>query len=442
MKKVYMSTLGCAKNLVDSEMMLGSLLDNGYQSTEELSDSDIAIINTCGFIEAAKEESVNEILQIAQQKTTGKLQKLVVTGCLAQRYSKELQEEIPEIDLILGTTSFVNIVSELEKQENKTRMLIESIDKEIPMMNRVLLTNSPSAYLKIAEGCDNLCTYCIIPKLRGKYRSRELAEIIEEAKSLAQNGVKELIIIAQDTTKFGLDSYGKKMLPELLKELDKIESLQWIRVLYSYPEDISEEMVCTIKEAKKVLPYFDMPIQHASNSILRKMNRKTSAEQIREKVAMIRKNIPDAVIRTTIIVGFPQETDEDFEELCQFVEEVQFDRLGVFEYSEEEGTPAAKMSGQVDADVKAQRKAELMGIQQQISYNKNKEFIGKILKVLIEEKEEEGVYSGRTYRDMIEIDGLVFVHLKKECSIGEFIDVKIIDVMEYDLIGERYEYTE
>lgn len=441
MKKVFISTLGCAKNMVDSEMMLGSLLHNGYENTNKISDADIAIINTCGFIEAAKEESINEILQFAKHKTNGDLKKLIVTGCLAQRYSKELEQEIPEIDLILGTTSFINIVSQLEKETPAAKSVIESIDKEIPSLERFLLTESHTAYLKIAEGCDNFCTYCIIPKLRGKYRSRDLQEILEEARGLVKNGVRELIVIAQDTTKYGIDNYGRKMLPELLRELDKIEELVWVRVLYSYPEDIDEEMVLAIKSSEKILPYFDMPIQHASDVVLKKMNRKTSAAQIKDKVQMIRRHIPDATIRTTIIVGFPQESEKDFEFLCRFVEEMQFDRLGVFEYSEEEGTPAAKMSGQIDPETKSQRKDRLMALQQEISYRKNKDFIGKTLKALLEDQ-EEGVYVGRTSRDMIEIDGIVFVNTNKNCSRGEFVDVRITDALEYDLIGEIDEHTE
>lgn len=442
MVKVYISTLGCAKNLVDSEMMVGSLTNSGYEITNVLEDAEVAVVNTCGFIESAKEESINEILYIAKHKVHSNLKKLVVTGCLAQRYANDLEKEIPEIDLILGTTSFIEIVSQLKKKALKEKILIESMDKEIPTMHRHLLTDPHTAYLKIAEGCDNLCTYCIIPKLRGKYRSRELEEILAEAQILADDGVKELVIIAQDTTKYGLDNYGKKMLPELLRQLNKIENIQWIRILYSYPEDIDEELVMAIRDSEKVLPYFDMPIQHASDNVLKKMNRKTSAKQIREKISMIRSNIPNAVIRTTIIVGFPQESEEDFKYLCKFVEEIEFDRLGVFEYSEEEGTPAAKMLGKIDAETKAHRKKELMLIQQKISLKKNKTFEGGILKVLVEDQEEQGVYTGRTYRDMMEIDGLVFIRSDVQCNIGEFVDVMITDAMEYDLIGEIYEHTE
>ena len=445
MKRVYVSTLGCAKNLVDSEMMIGSLLDSGYRSTEALEEADIAIVNTCGFIEAAKEESIHEILEIAESKKAGKLNRLVVTGCLAQRYSEELQMEIPEIDLILGTTSFIHIVSKLEELESKRGdklLSIEDINKEIPTMRRQLLTQSHTAYLKIAEGCDNLCTYCIIPKLRGKYRSRSMEDILAEARELVKYGARELIIIAQDTTKFGLDTEGRKLLAPLLQELNKIEKLKWVRVLYSYPEDIDEEIVLTISRSEKILPYFDIPIQHASDRILKRMNRHTSNRQIAEKVAMIRKHLPESTIRTTIIVGFPQETEEDFEELCSFIQAIRFDRLGAFEFSSEEGTPAAKMSGQVPDAVKRLRRDRLMEIQQQISKETNRGYVGKELEVLIEAKEDKGVFSGRSYRDMIEIDGLVFVHSNKELKCGEFVKVKITDSLEYDLIGEYHEFTE
>lgn len=442
MKKIYISTLGCAKNLVDSEMMVGSLLSSGYQNSNDLDQADIAIVNTCGFIESAKEESIAEILEIAKKKQDGKLKQLVVTGCLAQRYSKELEEEIPEIDLILGTTSFNHIVEKIEAlEEGKRDMLIESIDKSIEELPRHLLTESYSAYLKIAEGCDNLCTYCIIPKLRGKYRSRNMEDIVSEAKSLAENGVKEIIIIAQDTTKYGKDNYNKKMLPQLLQQIDEIKGIEWIRVLYSYPEDIDLELVQVIKNSQKILPYFDMPIQHGSNRILKLMNRHTTKEQIREKVQMIRREIPSGVIRTTLIVGFPMENEEDFQELAEFVEEMEFDRLGVFEYSLEENTPAAKMTGQLAPEIKFQRRAKIMEIQQEISRKKNKEYVGQQMRVLIDGKSEDGIYEGRTYRDMMEIDGIVFVHSDRNLKKGDMIHVSITDSLDYDLIGEYYEHT-
>lgn len=441
MKKIFFSTLGCAKNLVDSEMMAGSLEQAGYKITDEVSLADIAIINTCGFIESAKEESINEILYIASKKNGGKLSKLVVTGCLAQRYSEELIKEIPEIDLLLGTTSFDNIVNEIEKPNANNKILIESINKQILDLPRRIFTQKYSSYLKIAEGCDNLCTYCIIPKLRGKYRSREMENIVNEAKDLVKNGTKELILIAQDTSKYGIDLYNEKKLPELLIELDKIEGLEWIRLLYLYPEDIDERLLDTIKKSNRIVPYFDMPIQHSSDKILKYMNRHTNKAELKEKINLIRRYLPEATIRTTLIVGFPNETEEDFKELLDFVEEIKFDRLGVFEYSKEEGTPAAKMKNQVEDNIKRIRRNKIMEEQQIISLNTNKSFLGKKLKVLIEREEDANIYSGRSYRDMIEIDGLVYVNSTKKLKRGDFVEVVINDAMEYDLLGDYYEFS-
>lgn len=439
MEKVYISTLGCAKNLVDSEMMLGTLMEKDYKQVADIVDADIAIVNTCGFIEAAKEESVNEILDLGQYKSKGKLKYLIVTGCLAQRYADELLSEIPEIDIVLGTTSFDMIFNKIEELKTGVKSsLITDIDKHIQEnIPRSLLTDTYTAYLKIAEGCDNLCTYCIIPKLRGKYRSRKLEDIIKEATILAKNGVKELVVIAQDTTKYGLDLYGEKRISHLLRELNKIDGLKWIRVLYSYPEDVDAEFVQAVKESEKVLPYFDMPIQHGNDQILKLMNRKTTQGEIRENIQRIREQLPNATIRTSIIVGFPQETKAQFEELCNFVEEIQFDRLGVFAYSQEEDTPAAKLSGQIDEETKLERRNKLMELQQGISLQKNQSFIGQNLEILIENKCDAGVYEGRSYRDMAEIDGLVYVHTQRELKKGEFVEVKITQALEYDLIGEE-----
>lgn len=438
MEKIFISTLGCAKNLVDSEMMLGTLVKNDYVQTGSIMDADIAIVNTCGFIEAAKEESINEILELAQYKERGNLKHLIVTGCLAQRYSDELLSEIPEIDIVLGTTSFDMILEKIEELKGGIRSsLITDIDKHIAEeIPRSLLTDTFSAYIKIAEGCDNHCTYCIIPKLRGKYRSRRQEDILKEARQLAKNGVKELIVIAQDTTKYGLDIYGKKAISDLMRELNEIEGLKWIRILYSYPEDVDAEFVKAVKECQKVLPYFDMPVQHANDAILKLMNRKTSKQQIKENIDRIRKEIPEASIRTSIIVGFPTETQEQFDELCEFVKEVKFDRLGVFAYSREEDTPAAILEGQIDEDIKQERKNRLMEIQQGISYEKNKTFVGSTLEVMIDEKVEDGLYEGRSYRDMMEIDGLVFVKTQEDLKKGQFVNVKITEALEYDLTGE------
>ena len=438
MEKIFISTLGCAKNLVDSEMMLGTLVKNDYVQTGSIMDADIAIVNTCGFIEAAKEESINEILELAQYKERGNLKHLIVTGCLAQRYSDELLSEIPEIDIVLGTTSFDMILEKIEELKGGIRSsLITDIDKHIAEeIPRSLLTDTFSAYIKIAEGCDNHCTYCIIPKLRGKYRSRRQEDILKEARQLAKNGVKELIVIAQDTTKYGLDIYGKKAISDLMRELNEIEGLKWIRILYSYPEDVDAEFVKAVKECEKVLPYFDMPVQHANDAILKLMNRKTSKQQIKENIDRIRKEIPEASIRTSIIVGFPTETQEQFDELCEFVKEVKFDRLGVFAYSREEDTPAAILEGQIDEDIKQERKNRLMEIQQGISYEKNKTFVGSTLEVMIDERVEDGLYEGRSYRDMMEIDGLVFVKTQEDLKKGQFVNVKITEALEYDLTGE------
>lgn len=441
MKRIFFSTLGCAKNLVDSEMMAGSLEEAGYKITEDVALADIAIINTCGFIESAKEESINEILYIASKKNGGKLSKLVVTGCLAQRYSEELIKEIPEIDLLLGTTSFDNIVNEIEKSNSKDKIVIESINKQILDLPRHIFTQKYSSYLKIAEGCDNLCTYCIIPKLRGKYRSREMENIVNEAKDLAKRGTKELILIAQDTSKYGIDLYKEKKLPELLQELDKIDGLEWIRILYLYPEDIDVRLLDTIKKSKKIVPYFDMPIQHSSDRILKYMNRHTNKAELKEKINLIRTYLPNATIRTTLIVGFPNETEEDFEELLDFVKEIKFDRLGVFEYSQEEGTPAAKMKNQIEEETKQIRRNKIMETQQVISLNNNKSFVGKTIKVIIEREEDVNIYSGRSYRDMIEIDGIVYVNSTKKLKRGDFVEVLINDAMEYDLLGDYYEFS-
>lgn len=438
MNKIFISTLGCAKNLVDSEMMLGTLLSKNYEQSHDIIDADIAIINTCGFIEAAKEESINEILDIAQYKSKGKLKHLIVTGCLAQRYSQELLSEIPEIDIVLGTTSFDMILEKIEELKKGIKnSLITDIDKHIKEeIPRSLLTDTFTAYLKIAEGCDNHCTYCIIPKLRGKYRSRKQEDVVKEALQLAKNGVKELIVIAQDTTKYGLDLYGRKTISDLMRELNKIEELKWIRILYSYPEDVDQDFVKAVKECDKVLPYFDIPIQHANDKILKLMNRQTNKAQIKANIERIRAEIPKASIRTSIIVGFPTETEEQFQELCEFVQDVKFDRLGVFAYSQEEDTPAALLDGQIDEDIKQERKNRLMEVQQHISSEKNKSFVGTTMEAIIESKADEGVYEGRTYRDMMEIDGLVFIHTDKELKKGQFINVKITDSLEYDLIGE------
>ena len=438
-KSVFISTLGCSKNLVDSEVMLNILLENGLQKVDSPRLADIAVINTCGFIESAKEESINEILEIAKYKQIGKLKYLIVTGCLSQRYSEELKKELPEVDSFLGTTSFehiYNIIQGLELGENNSLILDINHDLK-PDSKRSLLTEKYTAFLKIAEGCDNLCTYCIIPKLRGKYRSRKLEDIVKEAKELAASGVKEIIIIAQDTTKYGLDIYNEKSLPRLLRELNAIEDLNWIRFLYSYPEDIDLDLILAVKESDKVCSYFDMPIQHSHDQVLKRMNRKTTGKHIEDTIALIRAHIPEAVLRTTLITGFPGETDEEFDALYDFVKKIEFDRLGVFAYSKEEGTPAAIMSGQVAEEIKEERKNKIMQLQQEISLRKNQALIGKDFEVIIEKEIEPNLYEARSYRDVPEIDGIIYVKALSSHNEGEFTKVTIKDAMEYDLLGDE-----
>ena len=438
MLKIALESLGCSKNLVDAEIMMGILNRKGYKLVGNMEEADIALVNTCGFIESAKQESIQTILEIAQLKETANLKLLIVTGCLAQRYSDELKEEIPEIDAIVGTGSYQNIdeiVAGLEK-ENKIVSLNDiefAFNEELP---RYVSTPSYMAYLKISEGCDKHCTYCIIPKLRGKQRSRKIEDIVSEAKDLAARGVKELVVIAQDSTMYGSDLYGKAVLPELLEELAQIEGIKWIRIMYSYPESITEELVQVIKKYDNICNYFDMPIQHASNKILKLMNRHTTKEDILSKVEMIRKNIPDATLRTTIITGFPGETEEDFEELLEFAETVKFDRLGAFAYSREEGTAADKLPNHIDDEVKEQRRDRLMMLQQGISQEVMANKIGKTFEVLIEEQIEKNVYMGRTEGDAEEIDSIVYVKSKKQLNPGEFVKVEINNALEYDLMGD------
>lgn len=438
MLKIALESLGCSKNLVDAEIMMGILNKKGYKLIGNFEEADIIIVNTCGFIESAKQESIETILEFAALKETGNLKLLVVTGCLAQRYSDELKTEIPEIDAIVGTGSYQNIdeiMGNLQK-ENKVVSLndIEVVyNEELP---RYVSTPTYMAYLKIGEGCDNHCTYCIIPKLRGKYKSRKMEDIIKEAKNLASRGVKELVVIAQDTTKYGCDLYGEEKLPELLKELSNIEGLKWIRIMYSYPESITEELVQVIKEHDNICNYFDMPIQHASNRILKLMNRNTTKEDILSKIEMIRKNIPEATLRTTIITGFPGETEDDFKELIEFAKTVEFDRLGAFAYSREENTAADKLPDHIEDSVKVQRRDALMMVQQEISQKLNNKKIGNIYEVLIEEQIEDSVYIGRTKGDAEEIDSIVYVKSLDELKVGDFVEVKINSALEYDLMGD------
>lgn len=438
MLKIALESLGCSKNLVDAEIMMGILNRKGYKLVGEFEEADIILVNTCGFIESAKQESIDTILDLAQLKENGNLKLLIVTGCLAQRYAKELQAEIPEIDAIVGTGSYQQIdeiIANLEKENNIVSLndIEFAYNEDLP---RYVTTPEYMAYLKIGEGCDNHCTYCIIPKLRGRYRSRKMEDIIKEAKDLASKGVKELVVIAQDTTKYGLDLYGEVKLPQLLEELAQIDGIKWIRIMYSYPESITEELVKVIKKYDNICNYFDMPIQHASNKVLKLMNRHTTKEDIKSKVEMIRKYIPDATLRTTIIVGFPGETDEDFNELVEFAKDMKFDRLGAFAYSREEDTPADKLPNHLDEDVKLQRRDQLMLVQQEISQNLNAQKIDNKYEVLIEEQIEDKVYIGRTQGDAEEIDSIVYVKSENQLEIGSFVKVKINNALEYDLMGD------
>lgn len=438
-------SLGCDKNLVDTEVMLGLLAKKGHQMIDDETQADIVIVNTCCFIHDAKEESIQTILEMAQLKETAVLKKLIVTGCLAQRYKEEILEEIPEVDAVLGTTSYDEIAevidglfSDSPMERADARMIMKDVDY-LPetQKGRLVTTGGHFAYLKIAEGCDKHCTYCIIPKIRGNFRSVPMEELIDEAKELADQGVKELILVAQETTLYGKDIYGEKSLPRLLKALCKIQGLRWIRILYCYPEEITDELIQVIKEEPKICHYLDLPIQHASDAILKRMGRKTSKEQLISIIGKLREEIPDITLRTTLITGFPGETDEQHEELMDFVDQMEFERLGVFTYSPEEDTPAAEMPDQISEEIKQDRQAELMELQQDIVFDRNEDLIGEEMLVMIEGKvADENAYVGRTYRDAPNVDGLIFVNTDEELFSGDFAKVKVTGAMDYDLIGE------
>ncbi len=437
MKTLFIS-LGCDKNLTDSEVMLGLLASEGYEMTNDETKADIIVINTCCFIHDAKEESIQNILDMAEYKKTGKLKALVVTGCLAERYRQEILDEIPEVDAVLGTTAYDKIIEAIQSAlEGKATVTMESL-KALPMtdIKRQITTGGHFAYLKIAEGCDKHCTYCIIPKIRGGFRSVPMERLLKEAKELADQGVKELILVAQETTLYGKDLYGKKSLHRLLKELCKISGIYWIRLMYCYPEEIYDELIQVMKEEPKICHYLDLPIQHASDDILKRMGRRTSKQELTDIIAKLRKEIPDICIRTTLITGFPGETQQQHEELYRFVNEMEFDRLGVFTYSPEEDTPAVKMPDQVDEEVKEDRQAELMELQQEIAFEAAENMAGREVLVMIEGKvADEAVYVGRTYRDAPNVDGLIFVETGEELISGDFAKVKITGALEYDLIG-------
>lgn len=438
-KKILFISLGCDKNLVDSEVMLGILADRGFEMTDTEDDADIIIINTCCFINDAKEESINTILEMAEYKKTGPCKALIVTGCLAQRYKQEIVDEIPEVDAVIGTSKYDEIFDAVDQALKGSHFLdVDDLDR-LPSVpgKRILTTGGHYAHLKIAEGCDKHCTYCIIPKIRGNYRSVPMEQLLAEAASLAEQGVKELILVAQETTLYGVDLYGKKSLHILLKELAKIKGIRWIRILYCYPEEIYPELIETIKNEKKVCHYLDMPIQHASDAILKRMGRRTTKAQLKETVSLLRKEIPDIVLRTTLIAGFPGETQEQHEELMEFVDEMEFERLGVFAYSPEENTPAASMPDQIPEEIKEERRDAILELQQEIAFDKAADMVGRTLYAMIEGKvADEPAYVARTYADSPDIDGYVFVNTGEVLMSGDFVKVKITGSAEYDLIGE------
>ncbi len=437
--KILLVSLGCDKNLVDSEMMLGQLHERGYTFTDDEEEAQAVIINTCCFIGDAKEESIDTILEFGRRRQSGQLKALIVAGCLAQRYERELQQEMPEVDAIIGTISIDTIADTLDSVlAGRPQNHVTDCDSPIVYgKKRILTTGGYYAYLKIAEGCDKHCTYCIIPKIRGSYRSVPMEVLVKEAKELADNGVKELILVAQETTIYGTDLYGEKCLPRLLRKLCAVPGLAWIRVLYCYPEEITPELIEVMKEEPKICHYLDIPIQHASDEVLKRMGRKTSRKQLEEMIGALRREIPDICLRTTLITGFPGETEADFETLAEFVDTWEFDRLGVFPYSQEEDTPAAAMPDQVPEDVKEYRRDEIMQLQQEIAFEKAEAMVGQTVTAMIEGRLAEGeAYVARTYKDAPGVDGYLFVHTDRNLMSGDFVTVRITGSYEYDLIGE------
>lgn len=437
--KILFVSLGCDKNLVDSEVMLGILAGRGFEMTDLEEEADIIIINTCCFINDAKEESVNTILEMAEYKTSGSCKALIVTGCLAQRYQKEILDEIPEVDAVIGTSSYDEILDAVD-QALAGKHFLEFADLDrLPVVKtgRILTTGGHYAHLKIAEGCNKHCTYCIIPKIRGNYRSVPMEQLVTEAAALAEQGAKELILVAQETTLYGVDLYGKKSLHLLLEKLCQIKGIRWIRILYCYPEELYDELIQTMKREPKVCHYLDMPIQHANNEILKRMGRRTSKEQLKEKISLLRREIPDIMLRTTLISGFPGETEEQHEELMDFVDEMEFDRLGVFAYSPEENTPAASMPDQISEEVKEARRDEILELQQEIAFEKAANMVGREFYVMVEGKvADEPAYVARTYGDAPDIDGYLFINTGEVLLSGDFVKVRVTGSAEYDLIGE------
>ncbi len=443
--KINFTSLGCDKNLVDSEIMLGIIENGGHTLTDDAKNSDVIIINTCGFILDATQEGIETILELASYKREGKCKSLIVTGCMATRYKDEIFKEMPEVDAVVGSSDYeaINEVINKTVEGEEKVTLVSDINKSISeelYLKRVLTNSTHYAYLKIAEGCDNHCTYCTIPSIRGAFRSRTKENIVKEAEMLAEKGVKEIIIVAQDTALYGKDIYGTPVLHELLNDLSNIDGIEWIRLLYCYPEHIYDELISTMASNKKVLNYIDMPIQHSNDKILKLMGRRSNEEQLLNVITKLRNSMPDIIIRTTLIVGFPNETEEEFDSLYNFIEKVKFDRLGVFPYSQEEGTPAARMENQVDEDIKLERQNAIMELQKHISATKFNDFVGNVYTVIVDGKlEEENVYVGRTYMDCIEVDGLIFFECDYDIITGSFIKIKVTSSSDYDLIGEIYD---
>ena len=437
--KILFISLGCDKNLVDTEVMLGLLASRGYEMTDDETQADVIVINTCCFIHDAKEESIQNILEMAEYKKQGKIKALIVTGCLAQRYRQEIIDEIPEVDEVLGTTAYDKILDAVDAAlAGEHSVMLSDLDAlPLPDTKRLVTTGGHFAYLKIAEGCDKHCTYCIIPKIRGNFRSVPMEHLLKEAQELADQGVKELILVAQETTLYGKDLYGEKSLHILLKKLCKISGIRWIRILYCYPEEITDELIQVMKEEPKICHYLDLPIQHANDTILGRMGRRTSKQELVDIIGKLRSEIPDICLRTTLITGFPGETKEQHEELMEFVDEMEFDRLGVFMYSPEEDTPAAEMPDQIDEEVKLDRQADLMELQQEIAFDNAQDMVGREVLVMIEGKvADENAYVGRTYRDAPNVDGLIFINTDEELLSGDFARVKVTGAIDYDLIGE------
>ena len=437
--KILFISLGCDKNLVDTEVMLGMLASRGYEMTNDEQEADIIVINTCCFIHDAKEESIQNILDMAEYKKSGSAKALIVTGCMAERYRQEILDEIPEVDEVLGTTAYDRILDAVDAAlAGQHEVMTANLDAlPLPETKRLVTTGGHFAYLKIAEGCDKHCTYCIIPKIRGNFRSVPMERLLKEAQDLAEQGVKELILVAQETTLYGKDLYGEKSLPKLLRELCKISGIRWIRILYCYPEEITDELIRVMKEEPKICHYLDLPIQHANDTILKRMGRRTSKQELIDIVQKLRKEIPDICLRTTLITGFPGETQEQHEEVMEFIDTLEFDRLGAFTYSPEEDTPAATFEDQIDETVKEDRQADIMELQQEIAFDKAEDMIGREVLVMIEGKvADENAYVGRTYRDAPNVDGLIFINTDVELISGDFAKVKVTGALDYDLIGE------